>query len=115
MIAAPEHFDCEDGNAVAVGVGFTDKTLENLFFGFNWEFARGGSIFAGWHYGKVNVYNEPDGFKFEETPVTENEFNLRKDTRWKTKFAIGLNLDIMIIKNLFGGGTAATTAPSSGN
>jgi hypothetical protein len=85
----------------AIGVGFTDKTLENLFFGFNWEFARGCSIFAGWHYGKVNIYNAPDNFKYEETPVTSDEFNLKKNTAWKTSFAIGLNLDIMIIKNLF--------------
>lgn len=85
----------------AIGVGFTDKTLENLFFGFNWEFARGGAVFGGWHYGKVNVYNAPDNFEFEKIPVTTDEFDLRKNNVWKTNFAIGLNLDIMIIRNLF--------------
>lgn len=85
----------------AIGVGFTDRTLNNLFFGFNWEFARGGSLFLGWHYGKVNIYNAPANFEFEQTPVSNDEFNLRKNTAWKTDFAIGLNVDIMIIRNLF--------------
>ncbi len=96
----------------AVGVGFTDRTLNNLFFGFNWEFARGGSVFVGWHYGKVNTFNEPDGFKFEETAMTTDAFNLRKDNRWKTKCAFGLNLDIMIIRNLFRAGSSTSSTPT---
>ncbi len=92
----------------AIGVGFTDKTFNNLFYGFNWEFARGGSVFVGWHYGKVNYYNKPDNFKFESTPVTEDEFKLKKNTAWKTKFAVGFNLDIMIIRNLFTGAASGT-------
>lgn len=94
-----------------VGVGFTDKTLENLFYGFNWEFARGGALFVGWHYGKVNTYDGGDGFTYEQTPVTDAEFALKQNTVWKTGFAVGLKLDIMIIRNLFGS-TGAATAPA---
>jgi hypothetical protein len=93
-----------------VGVGFIDKTLENLFFGFNWEFARGGAIFVGWHYGKVNTYETSNGFVFEQTQVTDAEFALKQGSAWKTGFAIGLKLDIMIVKNLFG--SAATGTPA---
>lgn len=85
----------------AIGVGFTDKTLQNLFFGFNWEFARGGAVFAGWHYGKVNVYNGSSGFEFGKTYVTSQEFDLENDTAWKTAFAFGVKMDIMIVANLF--------------
>ncbi|KIC95491.1 hypothetical protein [Flavihumibacter solisilvae] len=85
----------------AIGVGFTDKTLENLFFGFNWEFARGGAIFVGAHYGKVNVFNAPAGFEFEKSPITEDQFNLYKNNEWKVDFAFGINVDMLIIRNLF--------------
>ncbi|MCP4155537.1 MAG: hypothetical protein GY757_47880 [bacterium] len=85
----------------AIGIGLSDKALENLFFGLNWEFARGGSVFAGVHYGKVNVFEVDEEFEFGETVVTEAEFSLKQNTRWKAAFAVGVNLDIMIVKNLF--------------
>lgn len=84
----------------AIGVSLTDKTFENLFFGANWEIARGASVFVGCHYGKVNVFNTDQNFKFEETVINESEFNLRNSRRWKTGFSFGANLDILIITNL---------------
>jgi hypothetical protein len=89
------------------GVGFTDKTFENLFFGANIEVARGGSVFVGYHYGKINTFDAPDNFEFGTTEITEDEFNLRKSAKWKGAFAIGANVDLRIILNLFrpGGST----------
>jgi hypothetical protein len=49
-----------------IGVGISDKVFQNLFFGLNWEFARGGSFFAGGHYGRVNVFNAPAGFVYDK-------------------------------------------------
>jgi hypothetical protein len=83
------------------GVGFTDRTFENLLFGANIEVARGGSIFIGYHYGKVNVFDAPAGFTFGQTVMNQDEFNLRQGTKWKGAFAIGANVDLRIITNLF--------------
>lgn len=87
-----------------IGVGFTDKTFENLFYGFNWEFARGGSVFFGWHLGKVNYLNVGNNFVYEETTITEGDFNLKKNRKWATSTAIGLKLDVKLVLGLFGQG-----------
>jgi len=84
-----------------VGIGLTDKIFQNLFFGLNWEFARGGSFFVGGHYGKVNVFNAPEDFKFEQTNLTEAQFNLYKNVDWDLGWAFGASLDFTIIGNLF--------------
>lgn len=83
-----------------IGVRLGNESFENLFFGFNWEFARGGNLFLGWHYAKVNTYKQTD-FKFGEDPVSQEIFDLNTDTKWKTDFAVGFNLDVQIINNLF--------------
>jgi len=85
----------------SIGVSLNDKSFENLFFGLTWEFARGGSIWSGFQYGKVNTFDEPDGYEFGKTVTTDAEFKLRKDTDWKTNFAIGVNLDIKLVTDLF--------------
>lgn len=84
-----------------IGVGISDKIFQNLFFGLNWEFARGGSFFAGAHYGKVNVFNEPSGFEFEKTNTTQAQFDLYSNKDWKIGWAIGASIDFSIIGNLF--------------
>lgn len=86
----------------AIGVGFTDKTFENIFYGFNWEVVRGAGLFAGWHWGKINTFRTDGNFQFEKTPVTQEDFNLRADRKWDTKFSIGVNVDPMIVARLFG-------------
>ena len=94
----------------AIGVGFTDKTLENLFVGINWEIVRGGAFFIGMHYGKVNTFDNDhklENFEFSKTPVTEETFNLYKDQNWKTGFSFGAKVDVKIITSLF--------APASNN
>jgi hypothetical protein len=88
----------------AIGVGFTDKTLENIFYGIDWEVTRGLGVFAGWHRGKINTYNAPPDFKFSETVTSEAEFNLRSDRQWKTKFAIGINIDPLVVTKLLSAG-----------
>ena len=84
-----------------IGVGLVDKTFENLFGGFNLEFARGGYIFLGIHYGKVNFFDEPDNFEYGKTPITQAEFDLRKDIKWRVNFALGVNIDFVIFSNFF--------------
>lgn len=41
-------------------------------------------------------------FEAGVTPVTNDQFEFYQNTKWKTSTAIGLKLDIMIVRNLFG-------------
>ena len=84
-----------------VGIGLSDRLLDNVFIGGKWEFVRGGSLFMGYHWGKVNVLNVDGSFEFEKTHITQAAFNLKTDTKFKGDFCVGLNLDIRIITNLY--------------
>ena len=86
----------------AIGVSLNSSTFQNIFYGFNWEIARGLSIFYGWHYGKVNVFEMPD-LTEGVTPITQSQFDLYSKTKWKTAECFGVKADIMIISNLFQG------------
>lgn len=88
-----------------VGVSLSEKVLENVFVGGKWEFIRGGSLFVGYHWGKVNILEVERDFEFEKTFLTQSSFDLKNKTKFKGGFAIGLNLDIRIITNLFQGST----------
>jgi len=83
-----------------VGVSVSSKTFENLFFGLNWELARGLSVFGGGHWGKVNTFEMPN-YKAGVTPVTQEEFDFYTNKKWKLDWAYGVQLDILIITNLF--------------
>lgn len=84
-----------------IGIGLSDRLLDNIFIGGKWEFVRGGSLFMGYHWGKVNILNIDESFEFEKTYITQSTFDLKNDTKFKGNFCIGLNLDIKIITNLF--------------
>lgn len=84
-----------------VGIGLSDRLIDNVFIGGKWEFVRGGSLFMGYHWGKVNVLNVDDNFEFEKTYITQSTFDLKTDTKFRGGFCFGLNLDIRIITNLF--------------
>lgn len=85
----------------AVGLSISENTFENIFYGFNWEVVKGASLFAGWHYGKINTFEIVDeNFQFESSEITKQQFNLSTKQKWDTDFAIGVNLDILVILNL---------------
>lgn len=84
-----------------IGLGISEVALENIVFGFNWEAVRGASLFVGWHHGKVNTFNEMGSdFSFEDTVIDKERFDLHIKEEWKTDFAIGFNLDILVLMNL---------------
>lgn len=91
-----------------VGIGLSNRLLDNVFVGGKWEFVRGGSLFMGYHWGKVNVLNVDQDFDFEKTFITKESFDLKTDYKFKGDFCIGLNLDIRIITNLFQTSVAAS-------
>lgn len=83
------------------GIGLNDRLLDNVYLGGKWEFIRGGSVFVGYHWGKVNILEVDDGFKFESSYITQASFDLKTKTKWKGNICFGLNLDMRIITNLF--------------
>jgi hypothetical protein len=83
-----------------LGVSVSSKSFENLFFGLNWELARGLSVFGGGHWGKVNTFEMP-GFMPGSTTVTQAQFDYYTNTKWKVDWAYGVKLDISIVTNLF--------------
>lgn len=83
-----------------VGVSVSSKSFENLFFGINWELARGLSVFGGGHWGKVNTFEMPN-FTAGATPVTQAQFDYYTNTKWKVAWAYGVKLDVSIVTNLF--------------
>jgi hypothetical protein len=87
-----------------IGVGLTDNSLENFFYGVNWEITRGAGLFLGWHWGKINTYRAPDGFEFEKTPTTQTEYDLNTNQQWETStLSVGVNIDPFLILRLFNG------------
>lgn len=88
--------------AIGVGINTGDKSFNNIFYGMNWEVARGLSVFAGWHYGKVRTFEMP-GYEEGITPVTQKEFDYYSRTSWKTSTAFGIKADILVVTNLFSG------------
>ncbi|MGS2727352.1 hypothetical protein ACU8DI_12145 [Psychroserpens sp. BH13MA-6] len=85
----------------AVGLSINDNTFENIFYGFNWEVVKGASLFAGWHYGKINDFEISDeNFQFESYEISKQQFDLATKQKWDTDFAIGVNLDVLVILNL---------------
>ena len=83
-----------------VGVSVNETAFDNLFYGFNWEIARGLSIFGGRHWGKINTLNI-SGYTSGQI-VTQPQFNYYTNTKWSTAWAYGIKLDILIITNLIG-------------
>jgi hypothetical protein len=83
-----------------IGLSINQDARENLFFGLNWEFARGGSIFIGGHYGGVNTFDSSGGFQIGITPLTQAQFDYRVGTHMKADWAMGVNLDLLVIRNL---------------
>lgn len=93
----------------AIGIGLNDRLLDNIFLGGKWEFSRGGSVFLGYHKGKVNRLEVDNQFKYSESYISQASFDLKTKTKWEDSFCMGLNLDIRIITNLFQSG--ATNSP----
>jgi len=85
----------------SIGIGLNDRLLDNVFLGLKFEFIRGGSFFAGYNRSKVNVFEAGGSFKFGDTPITQESFDIKSTTRWKGGFCFGLNLDVRIVMNLF--------------
>lgn len=84
-----------------VGVSLDNLFRENLFGGFVYEFARGGSIIIGVHYGKVNELAYKD-FQLGNSTFHGNDSDIKIDQVYKAAGFLGVNLDTRIFNILLG-------------
>ena len=83
-----------------VGVSLDGNFNENFFVGAVYEFARGGSIIGGMHYGKVKRLAMPD-FQEGVTKFSGIDSDIKTENVYKTGWFIGVNLDTRIFNTLF--------------
>jgi|GEM_PF-4784783 len=83
-----------------LGISLDQNFRENIFLGFAYEFARGGSIVSGVHYGATQQLTEH--FEFGQTYFAGTEILITK--KWEPAFFIGINVDTRIFNALFGRG-----------
>ncbi len=83
-----------------VGISLDGKFDENLFVGAVYEFARGGSIIGGMHYGKVKRLAMKD-FTEGVTKFSGKDADIKTENVFKTSWFIGVNLDTRIFNTLF--------------
>lgn len=83
-----------------VGLSLDNHARQNLFYGMNWEFARGGAIYFGVHYGRVNTFDTSGDFVIGSTPITQRGFDFRNGTKMQADWAFGFNLDLIVVRNL---------------
>lgn len=81
------------------GVSINSEWRENLFFGGNFEFTRGGSISAGWHYGKIQKLADRN-FKLGTDVYTGTKDEIKLTDTWETGFFIGITLDTRIFNKV---------------
>jgi hypothetical protein len=81
------------------GVAINSEWRENFFFGGNFEFARGGSISAGWHYGKVQKLADSN-FKLGTDVYTGTKEEIKLTNTWQTGFFFGITLDTRIFNKI---------------
>lgn len=82
------------------GVALSNKWDENFFIGGNFEFARGGSISAGWHYGKVQSLAD-ENFKLGEDVFTGTQEDIKLTNSWQWSTFVGITVDTRIFNALF--------------
>lgn len=91
---SPERF------GILVGTQIDKDQFENFIGGIQFDFARGGSVALGAHYGRRNTIAGYKDFDFGEDKF---EGNISTDIvkEWNIGFFIGANLDLRIFGQLF--------------
>jgi len=82
------------------GVSFDKSITDNMFAGLTFEFARGGSLVGGYHFGKVNRLSMPN-FVLGTTPFTGADADIKTSQESQRGGFFGLILDTRIFNALF--------------
>lgn len=90
-----------DRFGVLAGTQLDTDQFENFLGGIQFDFARGGSVAGGIHYGRVNKIIGYKNFDFGEE-VFEGDFEKDVVKDWDIGFFLGVNLDVRIFGQLFG-------------
>lgn len=81
------------------GVAINSEWRENLFFGGNFEFARGGSFTFGWHYGRVQELADKN-FILGTTIYNGTKEDIKLSDTWKWGYFFGITLDTRLFNML---------------
>ncbi|MEI6949604.1 hypothetical protein V9K67_20620 [Paraflavisolibacter sp. H34] len=91
---------------LVIGVRADKDQFKNFIGGLQFDFARGGSISFGTHYGRHTVVDRTKKFDFgKELFVGSISDKVRQ--QWDVGAFIGVNIDIRILNFIFGGAQAA--------
>ncbi len=82
------------------GISLDRSFRENFFVGGTFEFARGGSIVAGWHYGRTIELLDRD-FELGMTPYPGSQAEIRTNDVWRWSTFFGITLDHRIFNRFF--------------
>jgi hypothetical protein len=83
---------------VVVGAQLNDKLQENFLAGFSFDFARGGSVALGAHFGRRSYIAGYDKFKFGEDRFT-GDLVVKKE--WQVGLFFGVVIDTRVALKLF--------------
>lgn len=86
-----------------IGVTIDNDFKENFFLGAVYEFARGGSLTAGIHYGRISRLKDRN-FELGKTKFSGTDADIKLDKEYKSAFYFGLNVDTRIFNLLFSKG-----------
>lgn len=81
------------------GVALNNTWQENFFVGGVFEFARGGNLTAGYHYGKFQTLADKS-FVLGETAFTGTKDDIKLEDKWDWGFYFGITLDTRIFNKL---------------
>jgi hypothetical protein len=86
---------------IMFGTSLTNKFSENFFAGGVYEFARGGSITGGLHYGKQSVLADKN-FKLGTTAFSGTKDEIKLSSEWNINIFLGISLDLRIFRGIIG-------------
>jgi len=86
---------------VQVGAQLNDKLSENFFLGLSHDFARGGSISYGAHFGRRNYVAGKRNFNFGKEVFDLPDLNVKKE--WAIGFYFGVVIDTRVAIELLKG------------
>lgn len=84
---------------IQVGAQLSESLSENFFLGLSHDFARGGSISYGAHFGRRNYIAGKSNFNFGSEKFDLPELNVKKE--WGVGFYFGVVIDTRVAVELF--------------
>jgi hypothetical protein len=83
------------------GFGLQDQVFTNIIVGLDYEPIQGFGLVVGQNIRKVNTFDMPN-FIEGETDVTQDQFDFYQNTKWKTGWTVGLEIDLTVFNKIVG-------------